>query len=287
MGLNKKEMASYGIGAVGKDMVYMFCASYILYYYQDILGVSAIAMGIILLAARVFDAFNDPIMGVVVAKTRTRWGKFRPWLFIGTLLNAVVLFLMFSAPPTLDGGGLVAYAAVTYVLWGVTYTMLVTQLVAFPFAIIFGRLTSKYSTGRLITACIIAYIGITVFAVFMKSQWQFWVLAIFVGMFQGGIQALSRSYFAKIIPAERSGEYFGLMDICGKGASFLGTLVVGAASQIFGSINIGVSMIVLLFTAGLVLFIMTDKLDSKDADLDIENGMIANNSFAEGKAVNN
>lgn len=287
MGLNKKEMASYGIGAVGKDMVYMFCASYILYYYQDILGVSAIAMGIILLAARVFDAFNDPIMGVVVAKTRTRWGKFRPWLFIGTLLNAVVLFLMFSAPPTLDGGGLVAYAAVTYVLWGVTYTMLVTQLVAFPFAIIFGRLASKYSTGRLITACIIAYIGITVFAVFMKSQWQFWVLAIFVGMFQGGIQALSRSYFAKIIPAERSGEYFGLMDICGKGASFLGTLVVGAASQIFGSINIGVSMIVLLFTAGLVLFIMTDKLDSKDADLDIENGMIANNSFAEGKAVNN
>lgn len=287
MGLNKKEMASYGIGAVGKDMVYMFCASYILYYYQDILGVSAIAMGIILLAARVFDAFNDPIMGVVVAKTRTRWGKFRPWLFIGTLLNAVVLFLMFSAPPTLDGGGLVAYAAVTYVLWGVTYTMLVTQLVAFPFAIIFGRLASKYSTGRLITACIIAYIGITVFAVFMKSQWQFWVLAIFVGMFQGGIQALSRSYFAKIIPAERSGEYFGLMDICGKGASFLGTLVVGAASQIFGSINIGVSMIVLLFTAGLVLFIMTDKLDSKETDLDIENGMIANNSFAEGKAVNN
>ena len=98
---------------------------------------------------------------------------------------------------------------------------------------------------------------------------------------------MSRSYFAKIIPSERSGEYFGLMDICGKGASFLGTLVVGAASQIFGNINIGVSMIVLLFTAGLVLFIMTDKLDSKEADLDTENGMIANNSFAEGKAVNN
>ena len=168
---------------------------------------------------------------------------------------------------------------------GLLLALLVTQLVAFP--IIFGRLASKYSTGRLITACIIAYIGITVFAVFMKSQWQFWVLAIFVGMFQGGIQALSRSYFANIIPAERSGEYFGLMDICGKGASFLGTLVVGAASQIFGSINIGVSMIVLLFTAGLVLFIMTDKLDSKEADLDTEKGMIANNSFAEGKAVNN
>lgn len=124
MGLNKKEMASYGIGAVGKDMVYMFCASYILYYYQDILGVSAIAMGIILMAARVFDAFNDPVMGVIVAKTRTRWGKFRPWLFVGTALNAVVLYLMFAAPPALNGNGLVAYAAVTYILWGVTYTMM-------------------------------------------------------------------------------------------------------------------------------------------------------------------
>lgn len=122
--LTWKEKAAYGLGAVGKDMVYMFSASYILYYYQDILGVSAIAMGIILMAARVFDAFNDPIMGVIVAKTRTRFGKFRPWLMIGTLSNAVVLYLMFAAPPALDGAGLVAYAAVTYVLWGVTYTMM-------------------------------------------------------------------------------------------------------------------------------------------------------------------
>ena len=112
MKLTGKEKVSYGLGAVGKDMVYMLSASYILYYYQDILGVSAFAMGVILLAARVFDAFNDPIMGVIVAKTRT------------TILNAIMLYLMFSAPPALDGGGLVAYAAVTYVLWGVTYTMM-------------------------------------------------------------------------------------------------------------------------------------------------------------------
>lgn len=124
MKLTGKEKVSYGLGAVGKDMVYMLSASYILYYYQDILGVSAVAMGIILLAARIFDAFNDPIMGVIVAKTRTRWGKFRPWLLIGTSLNAVVLYLMFAAPPALNGGGLVAYAAVFYVLWGVTYTMM-------------------------------------------------------------------------------------------------------------------------------------------------------------------
>ncbi len=118
------EKFAYGIGAVGKDMVYMLSASYILYYYQDIMGVSAWAMGIILLVARVFDAFNDPIMGVIVAKTKTRWGKFRPWLLIGTLTNAVILYLMFSAPTSFNAGGLVAYAAVTYILWGVTYTMM-------------------------------------------------------------------------------------------------------------------------------------------------------------------
>lgn len=124
MKLTGKEKISYGLGAVGKDMVYMLSASYILYYYQDVLGVSAIAMGVILMAARVFDAFNDPVMGVLVAKTRTKWGKFRPWLFIGTILNAVVLVVMFAAPPALDGSGLVAYAAITYVVWGVTYTMM-------------------------------------------------------------------------------------------------------------------------------------------------------------------
>ena len=124
MKLSKKETISYGLGAVGKDMVYMLSASYVLYYYQDILGVSAFAMGVILMAARIFDAFNDPVMGVIVAKTRTRWGRFRPWLLIGTCLNAVVLYLMFAAPPALSGNGLIAYAAVFYILWGVTYTMM-------------------------------------------------------------------------------------------------------------------------------------------------------------------
>ena len=124
MKLSAGEKISYGLGAVGKDMVYMLSAGYILYYYQDVLGVSAIAMGMILMAARVFDAFNDPVMGVIVAKTKTKWGKFRPWLLIGTILNAIVLYLMFAAPPSLDGKGLVAYAAVAYVLWGVTYTMM-------------------------------------------------------------------------------------------------------------------------------------------------------------------
>lgn len=107
---------------------------------------------------------------------------------------------------------------------GLLLALLLTQIVAFPCAIAFGYLAKKYSTASLIKVSIFAYICIAVFALFLSNIIQFWILAVAVGMFQGGIQALSRSYFAKIIPAESSGEYFGLFDICGKGASFLGTI---------------------------------------------------------------
>ncbi len=124
MRLSLKEKIAYGIGAVGKDMVYMLTASYILYYYEDILGISAVFTGILLMAARVFDAANDPVMGVLVAKTRSRFGKFRPWLLSGTVLNALVLYAMFAAPESMEGRNLLIYASVAYILWGVTYTMM-------------------------------------------------------------------------------------------------------------------------------------------------------------------
>ena len=146
---------------------------------------------------------------------------------------------------------------------GLLLALLLTQFVAFPFAILFGRLAAKYSTGLLIKICIVAYTCIALFAIFLTSQWQFWTLAVAVGMFQGGIQALSRSYFAKIIPAEKSGEYFGLFDICGKGAAFLGTLIVAVVSQITGSENIGVGAIAVIFIIGFAIFCRADKLNSK------------------------
>ena len=146
---------------------------------------------------------------------------------------------------------------------GLLIALLVTQIVAFPFAILFGRLAKKYSTDILISVCIIAYFGIAVFAYFLSNQVQFFALAVLVGMFQGGIQALSRSYFTKIIPAEKAGEYFGLMDICGKGASFLGTAVVSGVSQLTGSLNKGVGVIALFFVAGIILFRMSVKAENE------------------------
>ena len=137
---------------------------------------------------------------------------------------------------------------------GLLIALLVTQIVAFPFSLLFGRLSANHEPERLISLCILAYLGITVFALFMSTQLHFWFLAVCVGMFQGGIQALSRSYFAKIIPAEKSGEYFGILDICGKGASFLGTTLIGITSQLTGSVNRGIAVLIVTFLIGLFLF---------------------------------
>lgn len=137
---------------------------------------------------------------------------------------------------------------------GLLLALLVTQIVAFPFALLFSVLSKKYATSRLLKACILAYTAIALFAIQLDKQWEFWTLAVFVGMFQGAIQALSRSFFARIIPAEKSGEYFGIYDICGKGASFMGTFLVGLFAQITGTANAGVSVLAVMFVIGFVLF---------------------------------
>lgn len=137
---------------------------------------------------------------------------------------------------------------------GLLLALLVTQIVAFPCALIFSKFSKRYETTKLIKVCIAAYTLIALFAIQLDKQWEFWFLAVMVGMFQGAIQALARSYFAKIIPAEKSGEYFGIYDICGKGASFMGTTLVGIVAQITNIANAGVAIIAVMFVIGFVLF---------------------------------
>jgi UMF1 family MFS transporter len=111
----------------------------------------------------------------------------------------------------------------------------------------------------LILVCIVAYFGVTVFALQLDTAFEFWFLASFVGVFQGAIQALSRSYYAKMIPEKKSSEYFGVYDIFGKGAAFVGTMLMGATTQIFGTSKAGVGSISLLFIAGFIVFLLQNK----------------------------
>lgn len=144
---------------------------------------------------------------------------------------------------------------------GLLLALLVTQIVAFPCALIFARFSKKYETELLIKVCIIAYTCIAIFAIQLDKQWEFWLLAVCVGMFQGAIQALARSYYAKIIPAEKAGEYFGIYDIFGKGASFVGTTLVAVVAQITNRQNLGVAVIAVMFVIGYILFAKAAKLN--------------------------
>ena len=137
---------------------------------------------------------------------------------------------------------------------GLLLALLLTQIVAFPATLVFGRLSGTYAPKTLISVCIVAYTLITLFGMTLDSQPKFWILAVCVGLFQGGVQALSRSHFAKIIPKDQSGEYFGIFDICGKGASFLGTKLVSITSQITNSIHYVIGSLVVLFLLGFFLF---------------------------------
>ena len=144
---------------------------------------------------------------------------------------------------------------------GLLLALLLTQIVAFPASLTFAVLSKTKDTASLIKVAIIAYFLIALFAVQLDKQWEFWVLAVAVGCFQGGIQALSRSYFAKIIPENASGEYFGLFDICGKGASFLGTMLIGVVTQITGKQNLGVAALSIMFVIGYLIFNKVSKMD--------------------------
>ncbi|WP_105617233.1 melibiose:sodium transporter MelB [Vallitalea okinawensis] len=161
MKLSVREKISYGIGAFGKDLVYSIVATYIMFYLNDILGINPLLLGTLFLGARIFDAVNDPMMGKIVDNTKSRFGKFRPWIFIGTLMNAVVLVGLFYGP-SLEGTSLFVYVSIFYILWGVTYTIM-----DIPYWSMIPALTQDQKEREQIAAIpkIFASIGFTAVAV--------------------------------------------------------------------------------------------------------------------------
>ncbi|WP_379970999.1 MFS transporter [Ectobacillus sp. sgz5001026] len=125
-----------------------------------------------------------------------------------------------------------------------------TQIIAGPFSLLYGRLAEIFSGKMMLFVGIGMYIFICTYAYFLKTTLDFWILAMLVASSQGGIQALSRSYFARIIPRESSNEFFGFYNIFGKFAAIMGPLLVGITAQATGKTNAGVLSIVILFIIG-------------------------------------
>lgn len=136
--------------------------------------------------------------------------------------------------------------------------LLATQVVAFGGSLFFAKLSRKKDTVSLILICIAGYFVICLYALTLRTLVHFAILAFGVGCFQGSIQSLSRSYYSKIIPAENSGEYFGIYDIFAKGASFLGSVVIAVVKLAGGTINVAVACLAVFFALGFVFLKIAD-----------------------------
>lgn len=128
-----------------------------------------------------------------------------------------------------------------------------TQVVAWPFALLFGKLSEKYTGKKMLYVGIFIYIVVCIYAYFLETTTDFWILAMLVATSQGGIQALSRSYFAKLVPKANANEFFGFYNIFGKFASIMGPLMVGLTAQLTGNSSMGVFSLVILFVIGMVI----------------------------------
>lgn len=264
----------YAWGYIGSCIPFILCVVvYVLY--EPSMGIAVLPLGpamiIIFLLTAVWwvgcsvplwktyeqSHFVEPGSHPVKAGLKSLGGTFRELLRKKHILFFLLAFFFF-----IDGVYTIIDLAVAYGTdLGLNSAMLllallVTQIVAFPAAILLGMLSRKVKPEYLIIVCIVAYFFITVYAIFLKEEYQFWILAVCVGLFQGTIQAMSRSYFAKIIPHEKAGEYFGVYDIFGKGASFMGTFLVALVADITGRENLGVGALAVMFAIGLVLFIV-------------------------------
>lgn len=122
--LSNKVKLSYGIGALGKDFACSIVYIFLMYYYTDVIGIAPAFAGTLFLVARMWDAVNDPAMGMIVDNTRTRFGKFRPWILIGTILNSAAVIALFTKPNGMEGNSLYIYTSIVYILWGMTYTIM-------------------------------------------------------------------------------------------------------------------------------------------------------------------
>ncbi|PIS27627.1 MAG: hypothetical protein COT43_09590, partial [Candidatus Marinimicrobia bacterium CG08_land_8_20_14_0_20_45_22] len=149
--------------------------------------------------------------------------------------------------------------------------LLITQFVGFPSAILFGKLGEKWDVRKAIFITLGVYIGVTIFGVFMTETYEFYILAIVVGLVQGGVQALSRSYYSRLIPKDQSAEFYGFYNMLGKFATILGPLLIGGfglvASRLGYSPNtssrIGIASVSILFILGAILLIFVDEEKGK------------------------
>lgn len=162
------------------------------------------------------------------------------WLYIDGVYTVITMAVDFGISLNFQAKDLIA-------------ALLITQFVGFPFTFLFGYIAEKWGCRTPILICLLIYSLVIVFATHMTEPIHFYILAAVIGMAQGGTQALSRSLFSKMIPVEKSGEYFGFMNLVGKFASILGPFIVALTVSMTGRSDLGLLGLLILFFVGAAL----------------------------------
>jgi UMF1 family MFS transporter len=170
------------------------------------------------------------------------WFLLAYWFYFDGVATIIRMAVDYGLSIGLDSGNLIT-------------ALLIVQFVGFPAALLAGRIGQRYGAHRGIWIALWAYVGLTVFAATLSTTTQIYLFAALIGLFQGGIQALSRSLFSQMIPAAQAAEFFGLYNTVGKAAAVFGPVMVGVTARLSGDSRLGMLSIVLLFLLGMVMFL--------------------------------
>ena len=267
--MNRISARGFGLGYIGSTIPFLISIAIIILAQQEILPITTTTASQIafLITAIWWGLFSIPILRNVhqnyfiepeqkpIINSFKRLGKtfknIRQYRALFLFLLAYFFYI--------DGVGTIITMSTAYGSdLGISSTNLliilfVTQAVAAPFSILFGRLSEKFSGKKMLYVGISIYIIICIYAFFLKTAVDFWILAMLVATSQGGIQSLSRSFYAKLVPKEKSNEFFGFYNIFGKFASIMGPLLVGLTAQMTGRSNMGVFSLIILFVIGIII----------------------------------
>lgn len=267
--MNKVSARGFALGYIGSTIPFLVSIAIILLAQQEVLplGVTAASQIAFFITAVWWGVFTLPMLRHVKQK---HFMKREPRIVANSFkrlfdtfkeikrYRALFIFLL-AYFFYIDGVGTIITMSSAYGSdLGIETTdlliiLFVTQVVAAPFAMLYGRLADRFGSKTMLYAGIVVYIIVCIYAYFMKSAFDFWVLAMLVATSQGGIQALSRAYFAKMVPKQNANRFFGFYNIFDKFASILGPLLVGVTAQATGNTNMGVFSLVLLFIIGILI----------------------------------
>lgn len=276
--MDKISTAGFAFGYIGSTIPFIVCMLFVILAQKGILPISVVTASRIsfIITAIWWFVFTLP-MYREVEQIHGLQGKFSVIEAIKTFgqsfnkikNNKRVFYFLLAYFFYIDGVDTIIKMAASYgTALGLSSTVLLlvllfTQFVAFPFAILYGKLADKYGAKTMIYTGVFIYTCIVIYAYFIKTEADFWILAFLVGTSQGGIQGISRSYFAKIIPKENSNEYFGFYNIFGKFAAILGPFLLGYITQITGDVRNGVLSLIVLFVIGVGFLILERKINKE------------------------